>query len=93
MESRIKEIAALLNKASDAYYNTGNEIMSNKEYDALYDELVKLESESGIIFSDSPTQRVGAEVVTELQKEKHEYPALSLDKTKDISEFPKVFDR
>lgn len=92
MESRIKELVALLNKASDAYYNTGNEIMSNKEYDALYDELVKLESESGIILSDSPTQRVGAEVVTELQKEKHEYPALSLDKTKDISEFPKVFD-
>jgi len=92
MESRIKEIAALLNKASDAYYNTGNEIMSNKEYDALYDELVKLESESGIILSDSPTQRVGYEVVSELKKERHEFPALSLDKTKDINEFPLIFN-
>ena len=68
METRIRELVSLLNKASDAYYNTGNEIMSNKEYDTLYDELVKLESESGIILSDSPTQRVGAEAVTELQK-------------------------
>lgn len=93
MESRMKELVTLLNKANDTYYNTGNEIMSNKEYDALYDELVKLESESGIILSNSPTQRVGAEAVTELQKEKHEYLALSLDKTKDISEFPKVFNQ
>lgn len=93
MESRMKELVTLLNKANDTYYNTGNEIMSNKEYDALYDELVKLESESGVILSNSPTQRVGAEAVTELQKEKHEYLALSLDKTKDISEFPKVFNQ
>ena len=57
MKSRIKKIAALLNKASDAYYNTGIEIMSNKEYDALYDELVKLESESGIILSDNQGMR------------------------------------
>ena len=92
MESRIKELVTLLNKASDAYYNTGNEIMSNKEYDALYDELVKLESESGIILSDSPTQRVGYEVVSELKKERHEFPALSLDKTKDINEFPLIFN-
>lgn len=92
MESRIKELVTLLNKASDAYYNTGNEIMSNKEYDALYDELVKLESESGIILSDSPTQRVGYEVVSALKKERHEFPALSLDKTKDINEFPLIFN-
>lgn len=91
MESRIKNLVTLLNKASDAYYNTGSEIMSNKEYDALFDELAKLESETGFILPDSPTQRVGAEVVTELQKETHEYAALSLDKTKDISKFPEVF--
>lgn len=92
METRIRELVALLNKASDAYYNTGSEIMSNKEYDALYDELVNLEMESGIVLSNSPTQRVGAEVVTELQKEKHEYVALSLDKTKDITKFAEVFN-
>lgn len=92
METRIKELVAILNKACDAYYNTGSEIMSNKEYDFLFDELTTLESETGIILPDSPTQRVGAEVVTELLKEKHEFAALSLDKTKDISKFSEVFN-
>lgn len=92
MLSRIRELIEKLNKASDAYYNTGKEIMSNKEYDALYDQLVQLEQETGIILPDSPTQKVGYEVVSELPKENHEFPALSLDKTKEITEFPKFFD-
>lgn len=89
---RMKELVQLLNHAGEVYYNTGNEIMSNKEYDALYAELHALELQTGITLPDSPTQRVGAEVVTELPKEQHEYPALSLDKTKDITEFPKLFN-
>ena len=86
MEQLIKK----LNEAATNYYN-GSEIMDNKEYDALYDELKGLEDESGIILPDSPTQKVGAEVVDSLPKVVHEYPALSLDKTKDVSEFPKKF--
>lgn len=89
---RMNELIQLLNHASNVYYNTGNEIMSNKEYDALYAELKELELQTGISFPDSPTQRVGAEAVSELQKEQHEYPALSLDKTKDITEFPQLFN-
>lgn len=89
---RMIELVTLLNKASDAYYNTGNEIMSNKEYDALFEELKQLEQSSRIILSDSPTQKVGYEAVSELKKERHEYAALSLDKTKDINEFPLLFN-
>lgn len=89
---RMIELVTLLNKASDAYYNTGNEIMSNKEYDALFEELKQLEQSSRIILPDSPTQKVGYEAVSELEKERHEYAALSLDKTKDINEFPLLFN-
>lgn len=80
---RIKELVKILNEASDAYYNQDIEIMSNFEYDALYDELVELEKQTGIIFENSPTQKAGYEVVSKLEKTEHEYPALSLDKTKD----------
>lgn len=80
---RIKELIEILNKAAKAYYVDGTEIMSNFEYDALYDELTLLENETGIVFSNSPTQNVGYEVQTQLEKEAHETPALSLDKTKD----------
>ena len=82
-ETRIKELIDILNKASKAYYDDNEEIMSNYEYDALYDELVKLEKETGIVLSNSPTQNVGYEAASSLPKEKHEKPMLSLDKTKD----------
>ena len=81
---RIKELTEFLNRASKAYYMQDTEIMSNYEYDALYDELVQLEKETGITLSNSPTIHVGYEVVSELPKEEHEYPMLSLDKTKDV---------
>lgn len=80
---RMKELVELLNKAGRAYYQEAREIMSNKEYDALYDELLLLEEETGTVRSDSPTQKVGYEVVSELPKERHDSPMLSLDKTKD----------
>ena len=81
---RIKELTEILNRASKAYYMQDTEIMSNYEYDALYDELVQLEKETGITLSNSPTIHVRYEVVSELPKEEHEYPMLSLDKTKDV---------
>ncbi len=82
-QKRIKELIIKLNEAAKAYYKEDIEIMSNFEYDALYDELVSLENETGIIYSNSPTQNVGYESSTELVKERHENPALSLDKTKE----------
>ena len=81
---RIKELTGILNRASKAYYMQDTELMSNYEYDALYDELVQLEKETGITLSNSPTIHVGYEVLSELPKEEHEYPMLSLDKTKDV---------
>lgn len=83
--NRIKELVEVLNKASKAYYQEANEIMSNFEYDKLYDELVALEKETGIVLSNSPTVNVGYEVVSELPKERHESAMLSLDKTKEVS--------
>ena len=81
---RITELVELLNNASRAYYAEDREIMSNYEYDELYDELVKLEKETGIVLPDSPTVNVGYESAQKLEKERHETPALSLDKTKDV---------
>ena len=83
---RMKELIALLNEAAKAYYAEDREIMSNYEYDALYDELVKLEEELGTVLSNSPTVNVGYESVEELPKERHETPMLSLGKTKDRQE-------
>ncbi|MFR6714539.1 MAG: NAD-dependent DNA ligase LigA [Dorea longicatena] len=82
----MKELVSLLNKASRAYYQEAQEIMSNYEYDRLYDELKELEDELGITLSNSPTVNVGYEVVSELPKERHESPMLSLDKTKEVEE-------
>ena len=79
---RIKELISQLNEARLVYYQQGREIMPNIEYDRLFDELVELEDETGIILAGSPTQNVGYEVVSELPKERHESPMLSLDKTK-----------
>ncbi len=72
-----------LNEAAKAYYQGSEEIMSNFEYDELYDELIKLETETGITMAGSPTQKVGYEVISSLPKEAHDHPMLSLDKTKD----------
>lgn len=83
---RIKELVELLNKASKAYYQDAKEIMPNYEYDKLYDELVSLEKETGIVLANSPTVNVGYEVLSELPKEKHASPMLSLDKTKEVDE-------
>lgn len=84
-KQRMQELVELLNKASKAYYQEATEIMSNFEYDKLYDELLGLEEELGIAMANSPTVNVGYEVLSELPKERHEKPMLSLDKTKEIS--------
>ena len=81
---RLKELVDLLNEASRAYYQESREIMSNFEYDKLYDKLVELEKNTGIVLSDSPTVHVGYEVLSQLPKETHESPMLSLDKTKKV---------
>lgn len=81
---RMKELVELLNKAGRAYYQEDREIISNYEYDKLYDELEALEEETGITFAGSPTVSVGYEAVNALPKETHETPMLSLDKTKEI---------
>ena len=82
-KKRQKELTEKLNAASRAYYQEAREILSNYEYDALYDELVALEKETGTVLAGSPTAHVGYEVLSELPKERHESPMLSLDKTKD----------
>ncbi|MCI8646110.1 MAG: NAD-dependent DNA ligase LigA [Firmicutes bacterium] len=89
MEDRheeIREKVQLLNQAARAYYQESREIMSNLEYDRLYDELVRLEKETGIVLASSPTVNVGYEVVSDLPKEQHPSPMLSLDKTKSTEE-------
>ena len=80
---RIKELVEILNKAAEVYYSGQDEIMSNFEYDKLYDELLMLEEKTGVILSNSPTSKVGFEVSDNLPKVEHESPMLSLDKTKD----------
>lgn len=84
-KKRMQELVELLNRAGKAYYQESREIMSNFEYDALYDELKGLEEELGIVLASSPTIHVGYEVLSELPKERHESPMLSLDKTKEVS--------
>lgn len=80
---RMYELNKVLNEANHAYYNESREIMSNYKYDELYDELIQLEKETGTVLAKSPTHSVGSESLTELSKDAHEHPALSLDKTKD----------
>ncbi len=84
-KKRMQELVELLNRAGKAYYQEVTEIMSNFEYDKLYDELLALEEELGITLASSPTINVGYEVLSELPKERHEKPMLSLDKTKEVS--------
>lgn len=96
-ETKKKEMETLieiLNEASSTYYNGGTSSMSDQEWDAMFDRLKKMEEETGIVYPNSPTQNVGAPVkVDELRIVKHEFPALSLDKTKDIQEFPEIFKK
>lgn len=88
---KIKELTELLNKASDSYYNTGDTIMEDREYDSLLEELRSLEQETGFVMMASPTHKVGYEVKSELQKVTHNHPMLSLAKTKDWNEFIRYF--
>ena len=83
---RMKELIDILNKAAAVYYQGKDEIMSNFEYDRLYDELSALEKQSGLVIAGSPTQKVGYEVLSELPKQTHPSPMLSLDKTKQVDE-------
>lgn len=85
-KARIKDLVEILNKAAKSYYVDAVEIMPNIEYDKLYDELVKLEKETNVVLSNSPTQNVGYETASELPKKAHESPMLSLDKTKSVTE-------
>lgn len=82
-KERIAELVRILDEAARVYEQEDREVMSNFEYDALYDELRRLEEETGIVLSNSPTQHAGYEILSELPKERHESPMLSLDKTKD----------
>ena len=81
-KERIMELTVKLDEAAKAYYQEDREIMSNFEYDALYDELLALEKETGIVMAGSPTNKVGYEILSQLEKVDHESPMLSLDKTK-----------
>lgn len=88
---RIKELTSLLNKAADAYYNTGTTIMEDRKYDSLLEELRSLEQETGFVMMASPTHKVGYEVKSELRKVTHNHPMLSLAKTKNWNEFIEYF--
>lgn len=83
---RMKELIQILSEASKAYYQENKEIMSNFEYDKLYDELLELEKETDTVLADSPSVHVGYELLTSLEKEAHTSPMLSLDKTKEVGE-------
>ena len=88
---RMKELIEKLNKYRDAYYNQNESLISDREYDSLFDQLCETEKKYGIVLSNSPTQNVGYTVVSELKKVKHNHPLLSLDKTTDEKEFIKFF--
>lgn len=90
---RLKKLTFKLCKASEAYYKYDNPIISDKEYDDLYNELEQLEKESGIILNNSPTQNIGGEILSQLKKVKHTKPMLSANKTKSISEIKKFVSK
>lgn len=93
-KKEMETLITTLNDASSSYYNGGTSSMSDREWDAMFDQLKKMEKETGIVYPNSPTQGVGAPVkVDKLQDIRHEFPARSLDKTKDISVFPKIFGK
>lgn len=86
---RIKELVEQLNEYRDAYYNEARSDVSDAEYDRLFDELSELENETGVVYTNSPTQTVGYEVKSELEKVEHSHPMLSLDKTKSVDDLVK----
>ena len=88
--AHMRELVDILNRARRAYEQEDKEIMSNYEYDRLYDELLELEKELGTTLAASPTVNVGYEVLSELPKERHERPMLSLDKTKEVENFSEI---
>ena len=92
-KERMQELIKILNEASKAYYAEDREIMSNFEYDRLYEELEGLEKETGIVLSGSPTVSVGYESVEELPKERHESPMLSLGKTNCSKQLPEETEK
>lgn len=89
--SEIKELVDKLNQYRDSYYNDNISLVSDKEYDLLYDRLVEAEKIAGVVFANSPTSTVGYTVVSKLKKVKHSHPLLSLNKTTDINEFANYF--
>ena len=89
--AEMKELVEKLNKYRDAYYNQNTSLITDREYDSLYDKLCQMERESGLILSNSPTQSVGYEIRSKLPKVKHNHPLLSLDKTTDTQEFLDFF--
>ena len=91
-KDRIKELVDILNQHRYLYYNESRPVISDFEYDNLFDELKKLEEETGLIYATSPTQTVGYEVKFSLNKVKHNHPMLSLDKTKNTSDVVKFLD-
>ena len=90
---QMKKLVKILNKAAKAYYQEDREIMDNREYDSLYDQLEKLEKETGITLADSPTVNVGYEAVDFLPKETHESPMLSLFSISVVNEQPRAVSR
>lgn len=90
--NRIKELTEILHKASVAYYQYDNPIMSDKQYDDMYDELEKLEKETGVVLAGSPTQKVQGFILKGLEKQKHSKPMLSANKTKDVGEIKKFIN-
>ena len=89
--SNIRTLIDKLNYYRNAYYNNNESLISDKEYDELFDQLAELEANTGIIYPDSPTQTVGYEVVSKLKKVRHNHQLLSLAKTTDINEFADYF--
>lgn len=92
IQSNVKELVQRLNQYRDAYYNHNRSLISDEEYDRLFDRLEKLEKETGIVYSNSPTQSVGYEVVSKLEKVKHNHELLSLGKTTEIEDIEKYFE-
>lgn len=91
--SQIKELVSTLNKHRHAYYNLNAPSITDKEYDQMFDTLKKLETETGVVLSNSPTQNVGYYPVSSLKKVKHPIPLLSLDKTKQVAELCSLYKR
>ena len=88
---KLKQLVDRLNEYRDAYYNQNESLISDQEYDKLFDELQRLEEQTGIVYANSPTATVGYEAVSKLQKVAHNHPLLSLGKTTEIAEFAAYF--